>query len=61
MEQRGIKAEYLHGITSKVSPVLGEVIVPGPTYTLAFYEHYDGQPVNPQKWTQAYNLLNTFL
>ncbi|HET9746918.1 MAG TPA: M20/M25/M40 family metallo-hydrolase [Chitinophagaceae bacterium] len=52
MEQRGIKAEYLDGITAKVSPaVFGEVRVPGAKYTLAFYAHYDGQPVNPQQWS----------
>lgn len=52
MEQRGIAAEYLDGITPRVNPVVfGEVKVPGAKYTLAFYAHYDGQPVNPQKWT----------
>jgi acetylornithine deacetylase/succinyl-diaminopimelate desuccinylase-like protein len=52
MEQRGIKAELLDGITSKVNPVIfGEVKVPGAKTTLSFYAHYDGQPVNPAKWT----------
>ena len=52
MEQRGIKSEFLDGITSKVNPVVfGEVKVPGAKYTLAFYAHYDGQPVNAAKWT----------
>ena len=52
MEKRGIKAEFLTGTTPNVNPVVfGEVIVPGATYTLSFYAHYDGQPVNPSKWT----------
>jgi acetylornithine deacetylase/succinyl-diaminopimelate desuccinylase-like protein len=52
MEQRGIKAEFLDGITPKVNPVVfGEIKVPGAKTTLSFYAHYDGQPVNPAKWT----------
>jgi acetylornithine deacetylase/succinyl-diaminopimelate desuccinylase-like protein len=52
MEQRGIKTELLNGTTPGVSPaVFGEVKVPGAATTLAFYAHYDGQPVNPAKWT----------
>jgi acetylornithine deacetylase/succinyl-diaminopimelate desuccinylase-like protein len=52
MEQRGIKTELLGGTTPKVNPVVyGKVKTPGAKYTLAFYAHYDGQPVNPQKWT----------
>jgi acetylornithine deacetylase/succinyl-diaminopimelate desuccinylase-like protein len=52
MEQRGIKAVFLDGTTPKVNPVVfGEVKVPGAKYTLSFYAHYDGQPVNPAKWT----------
>ncbi len=52
MEQRGIKAEFLDATTPKVNPVVfGEIKVPGAKYTLSFYAHYDGQPVNPAKWT----------
>ena len=52
MEQRGIKAEFLDGTTPKVNPVVfGEVRVAGAKTTLSFYAHYDGQPVNPAKWT----------
>ena len=52
MEQRGIKAEFLDGTTPKVNPVVfGEVKVAGAKTTLSFYAHYDGQPVNPAKWT----------
>ena len=56
MEQRGIKAEFLTGITPNVSPaVFGEIKVPGAKTTLAFYAHYDGQPVNAAKWTGGLN------
>ena len=52
MEQLGIKAELLGGISPNVNPaVFGEVKVPGAKTTLAFYAHYDGQPVNPSKWS----------
>ncbi|HLF46818.1 MAG TPA: M20/M25/M40 family metallo-hydrolase [Chitinophagaceae bacterium] len=52
MELRGIKTEFLTGTTPNVNPaVYGEVIVPGAKTTLAFYAHYDGQPVNPSRWT----------
>jgi acetylornithine deacetylase/succinyl-diaminopimelate desuccinylase-like protein len=52
MEQRGIKSEFLDGTTPKVNPVVfGEIKVPGAKTTLSFYAHYDGQPVNPAKWT----------
>lgn len=52
MQDRGIKAEFLTGVTPDVNPVVfGEVKVPGAKYTLSFYAHYDGQPVNPSKWT----------
>ena len=52
MEQRGIKTEFLTGTTPNVSPaVFGEVKVPGAKTTLAFYAHYDGQPVNASRWT----------
>jgi len=52
MEQRGIKTQFLDATTPKVNPVVfGEIKVPGAKYTLSFYAHYDGQPVNPAKWT----------
>lgn len=51
MEQHGIKTELLSGTTPGVNPaVFGEVKVPGATKTIAFYAHYDGQPVNPKQW-----------
>jgi acetylornithine deacetylase/succinyl-diaminopimelate desuccinylase-like protein len=54
MEQRGIKVEFLDGTTPKVNPVVfGEIKVTGAKTTLSFYAHYDGQPVNPAKWTRG--------
>jgi acetylornithine deacetylase/succinyl-diaminopimelate desuccinylase-like protein len=61
MEQRGINAVYLDGATAKVNPVVfGEVKVPGAKTTLAFYAHYDGQPVNADKWTGGLSPFNPF-
>jgi acetylornithine deacetylase/succinyl-diaminopimelate desuccinylase-like protein len=52
MQDRGVKAEFLTGTTPNINPVVfGEIKVPGAKYTLSFYAHYDGQPVNPAKWT----------
>lgn len=49
LEKRGVKAELL--TTANGNPaVFGEVKVPGATKTIAFYAHYDGQPVNPKQW-----------
>ncbi len=54
MQERGIKAELLHGITIGVTPaVYGEIITPGATTTIGFYAHYDGQPVNPKQWHEG--------
>ncbi|MFN8352952.1 MAG: M20/M25/M40 family metallo-hydrolase [Spirosomataceae bacterium] len=50
MERRGIKAELLE-LGGKTPPVVfGEVNVPGATQTVIFYAHYDGQPVQSNKW-----------
>jgi len=51
MKQRGIEATLLQGKTPGVTPaVFGEIKVPGATKTIAYYAHYDGQPVNPKQW-----------
>jgi acetylornithine deacetylase/succinyl-diaminopimelate desuccinylase-like protein len=51
LRQHGITAELLTGTTPKMNPVVfGEVKVPGAKKTIAFYAHYDGQPVNPKQW-----------
>lgn len=51
MEKWGIKANVIE--TGGNPVVYGEVIVPGATWTLAFYAHYDGQPVDPTEWTDS--------
>lgn len=52
LEQRGVKATLLHGTTPGVNPVVfAEVKVPGAKKTIAYYAHYDGQPVNPKQWS----------
>lgn len=52
MLQRGIEASLLHGKTPGVTPaVFGEIKTPGATKTIAYYAHYDGQPVNPKQWS----------
>lgn len=51
MQGLGIESQLLDGITPGVTPaVYGKVTVPGAKRTLAFYAHYDGQPVNPKQW-----------
>ena len=48
--RRGMKATLLE---SEGSPpaVLAELAVPGARRTVVFYAHYDGQPVDPARWT----------
>ena len=51
MLQRGINASLLQGSSAGVTPaVFGEIKTPGATKTIAYYAHYDGQPVNPRQW-----------
>jgi acetylornithine deacetylase/succinyl-diaminopimelate desuccinylase-like protein len=51
MEKRGIETRVFE---TPGNPILfGEVKVPGATQTLMFYIHYDGQPVQPSKWTDS--------
>jgi acetylornithine deacetylase/succinyl-diaminopimelate desuccinylase-like protein len=52
MKRAGIQnVRQLQGTTEGAIPsVYGEVLVPHATTTLIFYAHYDGQPVNPDKW-----------
>jgi acetylornithine deacetylase/succinyl-diaminopimelate desuccinylase-like protein len=48
-EKRGVTTRLL---TLDGAPpiVIGDVRVPGATRTIAFYAHYDGQPVDPSQW-----------
>lgn len=54
LTQLGVKTELLRSGSLHSAPVVfGEVNVPGATKTLAFYAHYDGQPVNPKQWADG--------
>ncbi len=55
MKKRGISnAKLIYGTSPKAIPaVFGEVKVPNATTTIVFYAHYDGQPVNPDKWAEG--------
>lgn len=50
----GIKSQLLQSGKAGSAPVVyGEVITPGASTTIAFYAHYDGQPVNPKQWAEG--------
>ncbi|HLZ17351.1 MAG TPA: hypothetical protein VKQ08_09940 [Cyclobacteriaceae bacterium] len=54
LRQNGIESELLPSDQPNSAPVVyGEVLTPGATTTLAFYAHYDGQPVNPRQWAEG--------
>ena len=49
MGRRGIAASLLDA--PDANPVVfGEIRTPGATRTVAFYAHYDGQPLDPKEW-----------
>jgi len=50
MERRAI-ATKLVSVPGANPVVFGEIRTPGATRTLAFYAHYDGQPLDPKEWT----------
>jgi len=51
LQKRGIKSQLLPSLTFGTPPAeYGEVVVPNAQRTIVFYAHYDGQPVNPEKW-----------
>ncbi len=49
LEKRGLTTQLL---TIEGAPpiVVGDLATPGAERTIAFYAHYDGQPVDPAKW-----------
>jgi acetylornithine deacetylase/succinyl-diaminopimelate desuccinylase-like protein len=49
MSRRGIEARLLEG--DGPPAVFGELKIPGAIRTIGFYAHYDGQPVEPSKWS----------
>ena len=49
LQKRGVTAQLVeHGAANPV--VRGEIRTPGATRTIAFYAHYDGQPLDPKEW-----------
>jgi acetylornithine deacetylase/succinyl-diaminopimelate desuccinylase-like protein len=50
LERRGASARILESPGSAPA-VYGELLTPGATRTVVFYSHYDGQPVDPARWT----------
>ncbi|GHM99507.1 peptidase M20 [Cytophagales bacterium WSM2-2] len=54
LNRLGVKSELLiSGKPNSAPVVFGSVTVPGATQTVAFYAHYDGQPVNPRQWAEG--------
>jgi acetylornithine deacetylase/succinyl-diaminopimelate desuccinylase-like protein len=49
MGRRGIEARLLEG--NGPPAIFGQLNIPGATRTIGFYAHYDGQPVEPSKWS----------
>ena len=49
MERRGIPARLV-SVPGGNPLVFGEIRTPGATRTVAFYAHYDGQPLDPREW-----------
>jgi acetylornithine deacetylase/succinyl-diaminopimelate desuccinylase-like protein len=49
MSSRGIQSRLLEG--DGPPAIYGELKTPGATRTIGLYAHYDGQPVDPAKWT----------
>jgi acetylornithine deacetylase/succinyl-diaminopimelate desuccinylase-like protein len=52
LEQRGVQARLLE-IPGRGPVVYGELASPGAKRTVIFYCHYDGQPVDPSRWTDT--------
>jgi len=48
-ERRGVRLRQLQ-VKSGPPALYGEIVTPGARQTLLFYAHYDGQPVDPEKW-----------
>ncbi len=51
-EKRGVKTRLLEAAGSPPA-IYGELLAPGSKQTVIFYVHYDGQPVEPEKWTMT--------
>ena len=49
MATRGIRPQLV-AVPGGNPIVFGEIRTPGATRTIAFYAHYDGQPLDPKEW-----------
>jgi acetylornithine deacetylase/succinyl-diaminopimelate desuccinylase-like protein len=49
LQQRGVTTRLLE-VPDAPPVVYGELLTPGAARTIIFYVHYDGQPVEPEKW-----------
>jgi len=52
LEQRGVTVQILN-VENGFPAVYGEINLPHATRTVGIYAHYDGQPVENQKWATA--------
>lgn len=51
LKSRGFSVEALPTAPGRGPLVFGELDSPGAAHTILFYAHYDGQPVDTEKWT----------
>ena len=49
LQRRGVASKLLE-VTGAPPYIYGDLQAPGATRTIAFYAHYDGQPVDPSQW-----------
>ena len=49
IEKRGIPSKLV-SVPGSNPVVFGEIKTPGATRTIVFYDHYDGQPLDPKEW-----------
>src|SRR3954447_15430079 len=49
LEKRGFKVQLLT-LDNAPPIVVADLATPGAARTIAFYAHYDGQPVDPARW-----------
>jgi acetylornithine deacetylase/succinyl-diaminopimelate desuccinylase-like protein len=52
LERRGAETRLLE-VQGSPPAIYGQLNTPGATRTIAFYAHYDGQPVNPTEWASG--------
>ena len=54
MQKRGLSPRLLETASNSTPPaVYGEWRTPGASSSLIFYAHYDGQPTEPNQWTET--------